>query len=229
MSAANTHINRESSTPESQFENWLHQAIELEDTSMKITQLTSEPTKEISRKSSTESFHSALSSSSVSTSSFIAIAGSLTPKACKRFCPCQCHVTTSFRTPSWLKHVVGSMSVHGNYSINLGRRPCNKACQGSGPTSLQILYLAPSWIYLRSLNFYFKLQSLYCNKFVLETPRIIPSNASIWSIIELGKLSKLQEMLHQRLVSLHDVTSSGRSLLNVSFGSTSLRTLFSLY
>ncbi|KAL5385140.1 hypothetical protein DPSP01_004950 [Paraphaeosphaeria sporulosa] len=202
--------------PEVQLDRWLHHASELEDTSVKRTASTPKSPPSISRTSSMDSFHSALSSSSESSSSIIAISGSVTSRACEPFCPCQCHIhDTRIRTPTWLRHIIGSMTIHGNSSVYLARRPCNKACQRSGPASLQVAYLAPAWLYLRSLNVYFKAQSLYSNRFVLETPLVIPSTAPVWSIIELGKLSKLQEMLHQRLVSLYDITASGRSLLNV--------------
>ncbi|KAL1604884.1 hypothetical protein SLS60_004424 [Paraconiothyrium brasiliense] len=52
------------------------------------------------------------------------------------------------------------------------------------------------------------------SRFQFHLPRIIPSTAPVWSIIELGKLPELQDMLKEKSVSLHDVTASGRSLLN---------------
>jgi hypothetical protein len=51
--------------------------------------------------------------------------------------------------------------------------------------------------------------------FNIRTPRIIPSSAAVWSIIELGKKSDLQDMVTQNVISPFDVNPLGRSLLRV--------------
>ena len=208
-------VENKTSLPSAQLDHVLRYAVELEDTSSKALKSANQRTSTVSRKTSTDSFHSALSSSSDSELSYISIKGSVSTRNCEPFCPCQCHVSKNVRTPLWMQHIVGAMTIHGNGSIFLGRRPCNKACRRSGPTSLRVSYLAPSWLLLKNLNIYFMAQSMYDNDFAMKMPHVIPNTAPVWSMIELGKLSKLQEMLDQRLVYLYDVTSSGRSLLNV--------------
>lgn len=175
----------------------------------------SQPNSGSSRRSSIDSFHSAISSSSESASSIVSITGTMGADACTPFCPCQCHISTQVRTPSWIRSIFGTMTIHGNGSILLNRLPCNKSCGRSGAAALQVSYFAPAWILLKSLNIYIKAQSVHDFQFAVHTPRIIPRNAAVWSIIELGKLSEIKKMASRRELSPYDVTDSGRSLLNV--------------
>lgn len=169
-----------------------------------------------SRRSSIDSFHSAFSSSAESTRTILSITGTIGNDMCESFCPCQCHVSSHVRTPHWVKQFLGTMTFHGNGSILLNRRPCNKNCRRSGPTSIQFSYFAPAGTLLKSLNvIIFKAQSIHCLDFNICMPRVIPYNATVWSIIELGKLSNLKEMISQNAISPYDVNPSGRSLLYV--------------
>jgi hypothetical protein len=169
-----------------------------------------------SRRSSIDSFHSAVSSSSDSEDSLLSITGTLAAGRCDPFCPCQCHISSQVKTPSWVKHILGTMTVHGNGSVLMKRRPCNKSCRRGGAASLSFSYLAPAWTLLKSWNLYVQAQSIHTLKFTVHTPRVIGSDAIVWSIIELGKLSYLQNMISERLTSPYDVTAAGESLLNVS-------------
>ncbi|KAF2496815.1 hypothetical protein BU16DRAFT_342368 [Lophium mytilinum] len=168
-----------------------------------------------SRRSSIDSFHSAVSSSSESTprslSSIVSISGTMGDATCEPFCPCQCHVSSQVRTPQWAKHILGTMTFHGNGSIFLNRRPCNKSCGRSGPTSIQFSYFAPAWTLLTSLNIFVKAQSIH--GFNIRMPRVIPYSATVWSIIELGNLPTLKEMVSRNAISPYDVSPSGMSLL----------------
>ncbi|KAF2245542.1 hypothetical protein BU26DRAFT_71007 [Trematosphaeria pertusa] len=155
------------------------------------------------------------SSSDSASSSIISFSGTLVDDACEPFCSCQCHVSSQLRTPQWVKHILGSMTFHGNTSVFLSRRPCNKSCRRSGPSSLQFTYFAPAWTLLRSFNFYVKAQCLRGPDFNIRMPRVIPYHTDVWAVIELGKLLTLKEMIERGATSPFDVNPSGKSLLHV--------------
>jgi hypothetical protein len=115
--------------------------------------LTEDGTTLPSRRSSIDSFHSAISNSSDSVCSVVSLSGTLVDNTCEAFCPCQCHITSQSRTPQWIRHILGSMTFHGNASVSLSKRPCNKTCRRSGPATVQFTYFAPSWTLLRAFNF----------------------------------------------------------------------------
>lgn len=95
----------------------------------------------LSRRSSTESFHSFASSiTHIPSSSFVALRGTLSPERCRPFCRCQCHLNTHVNMPSWAKGFLGSIHFHGNSSVLLNRRPCNlQSCRGK-PATVQFSY-----------------------------------------------------------------------------------------
>ena len=88
IGAGSVAIRHELPSPGSQLDHWLHQAVELEDTSIKATELPYTPTRTVSRRSSVDSFHSALSSGSDSASSIMSITGTVTSRPCEPFWPC---------------------------------------------------------------------------------------------------------------------------------------------
>jgi hypothetical protein len=180
-----------------------------------------------SRRSSIDSFHSANSSSSESTRTLVSITGTFGVETCEPFCPCRCHISSQMRTPYWVRQILGTMTFHGNGSMLLARRPCDKNCRRSGPTAIQFSYLAPTWTLLNALNVVVKAQCIHGLDFNIRMPRVIPYSATVWSIIELGKLSNLQEMAKTNAVSPVDVNPSGRSLLNVSTLSSRFLSIYS--
>ena len=174
-----------------------------------------------SRRSSLDSFHSAVSSSSDSDYSMISLSGTLVNNTCEAFCPCQCHIARQSKAPQWIRHMIGSMTFHGNTSVSLSRRPCNKTCQRSGPSSARFTYFAPSWTLLRAFNIYVRVQSIRGLDFNIRMPRVIPDNAVVWSMIEMGRLVALKDMIDSHATSPFDVNTSGKSLLNVRLAVTS--------
>lgn len=173
----------------------------------------------LSRKSSWQSFHSALSTSSDSSGTLVSFSGSLSADTeCESFCPCQCHVSTQSTMPWWVTQLFGRMTLHGNGSMLLNRQPCNKKhCRRSGSARLQVSYIAPAWTLLQTFNVYIRAESIggvvpYVNMFM---PRVIPNSAVVWSIIELGRIDELRTMLSRRETSPYDVSIRGVSLLKV--------------
>ena len=173
----------------------------------------------ISRQASCESFHSAFSSSSDSSGTLISFSGSLSADTeCENFCPCQCHVSTQSKMPWWMTQLLGCMTTHGNGSILLNRRVCNKKhCRRSGSARLQISYVAPAWALLPAFNIYVRAETIagLIPTFNMFMPRIIPKSAAVWSVIELGRLDDLRRMLSKRETTPYDISAQGMSLVKV--------------
>lgn len=177
-----------------------------------------QPFNPLSRTASVESFHTARSSSSTITSTFLSITGTLGLESCRRFCPCQCHITRHFQTPQWAKNVFGSIAVYGNGSILLGRRPCNKKfCGRSGATSNQFTYTAPAWMFLKSFCIQSKAQGVQGlnSSWTIRTPRLIPDNALVWQLVDTGRFSDFRDYFSLGLSSPYDVDENGESLMHV--------------
>lgn len=110
---------------------------------------------------SPDSCTTASSGDSTSNSSFVRVVGSLSVARCERFCPCQCHMRSSIRTPEWTRNLLGSMVLHSNTSVSLNRRPCNEPlCKRSGDASIQVSYIAPAWWFLGRVGVQVKAQSI---------------------------------------------------------------------
>jgi hypothetical protein len=174
----------------------------------------------LSRQSSIDSFHSFESSHNLSSSSYVSLCGTLAAEPCRRFCQCQCHVSTYVRMPAWVKSILGTISFHGNRSVLLNRRPCDlPSCGRGGSETVQFSYYAPAWAFLRSFNLHLQAQSTCgpTSRFSFHMPRVIQKNALVWSVIEFGRFSELKRMLRQGETSPYDVTNYGSSILYVSF------------
>ncbi|KAK7192656.1 hypothetical protein DPSP01_006599 [Paraphaeosphaeria sporulosa] len=132
---------------------------------------------------------------------------------CELFCQCHCHTSIRARTPRWTDHLMGSFIFHG--SINLRRPPCDrKQCRGPRPLRVQVSYVVPCWMFLNSLVIHMQGEMLKgkisCN---LTTPKIIPSTAEVWSIVELGKICELRHLFSDRSLSPYAVDPHGITLL----------------
>jgi hypothetical protein len=173
----------------------------------------------LSRKSSWQSFHSALSTSSDSSGTLVSFSGSLSADTkCESFCPCQCHVSTQSAMPWWVTQLLGRITLHGNGSMLLNRQTCNKKhCRRSGSARLQISYIAPAWTLLQTFNVYVRAELIggVFSCVNMSMPRVIPNSAVVWSIIELGRINELRNMLSRRETSPNDVSLRGESLLKV--------------
>jgi hypothetical protein len=173
----------------------------------------------LSRRSSVDSFHSLASSHSVLSSKFVSICGTLAAEPCKPYCLCQCHLSTHVRMPAWAKSILGSISFHGNGSVLFTRRPCDRPlCRRGGSATAQFTYFAPAWTFMRNFNFHLRAESVNSLKsdFSFCMPRVIPSNAHVWGVIEFGKVAELRRMLAYKETSPHDTTETGSSVLHVS-------------
>lgn len=173
-----------------------------------------------SRRSSVESFHSALSSSSDSSGTLISLSGTLEGfNGCEEFCPCRCHTNLQYNTPGWAAQLLGSIAMSGNGSVLLKRSPCNrKTCRKSGSTRIQVMYTAPAWTFLRYWKILItsEMMGRASPSLNIRLTNTIPNDAAIWCMIELGKVGIIRDMLNSGEASPHDVSPRGASLLKVS-------------
>lgn len=192
----------------------LQQTIDSDNRSRSDVPFVSRTSPSLSQKSSLDSFHSAIADSSGSSASLVSVSGSIITQDCDITCACQCHQMSRLMTPSWASFVFGTMSFHGNTSMLLQRRPCDKACRRSGMHFLRFSYFAPCWLFLRSFNFWVQLRSF--QKPEIGIAHVIPYDAVVWALVETGNLQKLRELICRETAYLNAVSPSGKSLLNVS-------------
>jgi hypothetical protein len=215
--------NTNTTPPDSQFQNWATQLLDMYNRGPYLESGTE------TRVSSTESFHTTASDNETSArsinsqTSVISFASTLVANvACERFCQCQCHLRTRLQTPWWARRLFGSLMVHGNMSILLNGRACNKTyCRRHSPLDVQISYVTPAWPFLKAFMVYMTAEAAgrVALSINISTPRIIPYTAPAWALVELGKISELRQLLSLRLASPYDVNLDGVSLLKVCYPS----------
>lgn len=154
-----------------------------------------------------------------STESVVRIVTNVSTENCNRFCQCQCHVRSQYRTPNWARGVFGSFYFQTNASMWLKRRGCNyPLCKKSGRPSTQIAFYAPSWM-LRAA-FYINavkddLDGMGAN-IAFKTPRVVPQLHIAWSLVSAGQVDRLVELFTVGKASIYDVGEDGESLLHVN-------------
>ena len=79
-----------------------------------------------------------------------------------------------------------------------------------------MILLAPTWTLLKALNTVVKAQCIHGLDFSSRTSRASPYNPTVWSLIELGKLSNLQQMTKTNALPPFHMNPSMQSLLKVS-------------
>ncbi|KAH7398328.1 ankyrin repeat-containing domain protein [Pyrenochaeta sp. MPI-SDFR-AT-0127] len=204
------------STTELQSEGSLDEALAIDRNEIPVLSDSQIANNGLSRQSSCQTFQSAISRISDSSGTMVSFRGStLVDTECKSFCSCQCHVSKQSKMPSWFPQLLGYVKIHGNSSMVLNRQLCDKKhCRASGSARLQISYSAPTWILLKKFSIYIRAERTGLTQTVnIFTPRVISNDAVVWSIIELGKIAELRDMLCRRDASIYDVSARGVSLL----------------
>ncbi|KAF7510833.1 hypothetical protein GJ744_005933 [Endocarpon pusillum] len=136
---------------------------------------------------------------------------------CDRFCRCQCHTITSYRTPRWMKSFIGILYFGYSGTPLLNRRPCNYSqCRESGRPTTNFTYHFPRWAVSRVLSLTGRLDDLsgLGASWTIRIPRVIRPNAHIWWQISVGSIIQVQNSFAKGLASPFDVNPEGDSLLN---------------
>lgn len=137
---------------------------------------------------------------------------------CDRFCRCQCHTITSYRTPRWMKSFIGFLYFGYSGTPLLNRRPCNYSqCRLSGRPTTNFTYHFPRWAVSRVLSLTGTLDDLsgLGASWTIRIPRVISDSANIWWQIDVGSIIQVQNSFTKGLASPFDVDAKGGSLLNV--------------
>lgn len=174
-----------------------------------------------SQSQSDESSSLQLSSQPVGTvrdSSHLRITTTLSANICDPTCPCQCHAKSSWRTPTWLSAVVGTLFYDSSYTLSATQLPCNSIrCVRSQKSSrYNFTYYFPVWI-LRSAFVYTSWSNLNGSNssWTLRMPHEISWGHESWRVINNGNVSQFKVLLSERSITPYDVGEDGYSLLRV--------------
>lgn len=137
-------------------------------------------------------------------------------EACPASCSCVCHRPFQLASPAMLATLVGRLSIvyGGKRILSL---PCTeRKCRRSEQVSAQLTYRLPSWVL--PLVLHTTLKSTALNTHInLNTLRILPDSAEVFSVLSRGDLDKLREMFNSNRASIHDVSKSNWTLLHTAY------------
>ena len=149
-------------------------------------------------------------------SSAVRISATIVSQQCPSGCRCQCHCTSSIRTPSRLRSLFGQLL--WTYSSSLWTRSCNYApCQKSLGKH-QFSYYFPTWLVSRAVVATANLDGLLGAgaKISVNIPLIIPEeNHIVWSLVIAGNLEQLRHLLSLEKNLMHVRNQWGQSLMHV--------------
>lgn len=175
-----------------------------------------------SRLSSTESFYTIdcedESETTNSRSGLDVIPAASIHSDAKKFCRCKCHSIFQVATPFWVKQILGIFTFNRSGSPFPGCKSCNSnGCSTGTAVYMQLSYKAPTWTFLKALILCMQTEivSGCIRSYNISVPKVIPYTAKVWSLIELGNLSELRELLCSGEFYPHDVALDGTSLLKV--------------
>ena len=136
---------------------------------------------------------------------------------CEGWCSCSCHHVNYLRTPQSADLALGSMFI-GFSGFPVRRSRCSeRRCRQQSIPTLKVTYHFPQWLLSRMI--YFSLSLTYMNgpQVSLHMPRVVESNAKIFSLAVQGDIFGLKALFRDGLASPYDVAASnGRTALHVS-------------
>lgn len=137
-------------------------------------------------------------------------------EACPPSCSCVCHRPFQLASPAMLSSLVGRLSIvyGGNRILSL---PCTeRKCRRNEQISARLTYRLPSWVLPVALHT--TLKSTALNTHInLNTLRILPDSAEVFSVLSRGDLDQLREMFNSNRASIHDVSRSNWTLLHTAY------------
>lgn len=143
--------------------------------------------------------------------------------ACSASCRCQCHRTTSLKSPQWMKSFIGLLFVgYSGTPLSFRQKPCNEiSCQQQNYSILSVNYFFPSWFLHRMVLFRGCTRSLLAGEHMISvrTPRVVDTSSDSILLAQGGKVMAMQDLFSQHLASPFDTSIMGESLLHVSISS----------
>ncbi|KIX06929.1 uncharacterized protein Z518_04905 [Rhinocladiella mackenziei CBS 650.93] len=135
---------------------------------------------------------------------------------CSSSCSCVCHRPYQLSTPSFLSQLIGHLSV--NYAGQaFVKVPCNERnCRKRKESAARMTYRFPNWAWDRVVHM--ALSSTALNtKVNLNTMRVLPDSAEVFSVISKGDINKLRDMFKFGQSSIYDVSRSSWTLVHTAF------------
>lgn len=135
---------------------------------------------------------------------------------CKPSCSCVCHRPYQLTTPALLKSLVGRLAISYTGSTILSLPCTERKCRRQGQTSASLTYRLPQW--LLPLALHTTLSSTALNTHLnLNTLRILPDSAEVFSVLSRGDLSKLRDLFISNQASIHDMSTTNWTLLHTAY------------
>ncbi|PNH45774.1 hypothetical protein VD0004_g2207 [Verticillium dahliae] len=157
------------------------------------------------------------SSFSSSASTLVGITGCQSVTKCQTTCPCNCHVRTAIRSPTWVRGVLGSLFLSYAGSPISGRPDCNyMPCKRSKSVGTAYTYHFPSWMVAKAVFFEMSKNDLlgYSASWTLHIPKVLSDGDPIWRFINYGTVPQVIDILAKKQVSACDMNRDGKSLLH---------------
>lgn len=148
------------------------------------------------------------------------------PKSqCRRPCSCQCHRSSRFKTPDFLRHVTGQFLV-GYTGISSLTPPCNEhACAQRQTAAVRVQYQFPVWSLIqRMLTVLSSSGGAYGPEKILRMSRIRPGLDEVFIQVQSGNLHRLQQLFVQGSASPFDASDTGWTLLHYALTAGQLPT-----
>ena len=138
---------------------------------------------------------------------------------CPPSCSCLCHRPHHLSTPTLLSSLLGHLSLTYTNARALLPHPCTeKNCLRPPTTSstTRFTYRFPSWAAAQVIHM--SLSSTALNTHInLNTLRILPDSAEVFSVISRGDLHRLRTMFANGETSIYDISRSNWTLLHSAF------------
>lgn len=139
---------------------------------------------------------------------------------CAPSCQCQCHFKHITYTPTWLRPVLGQISLQYNSSLLMSRPPCNRpSCTSRESNSIYFQFFLPRWLLSRAI-----LASLTWDcglsgpgaSLHLSVPRVFEFDCGINAGLVTGNITWIQQKMATGALRPTDVDSlSGETVFTV--------------
>ncbi|KAJ4011039.1 hypothetical protein NW766_007671 [Fusarium irregulare] len=151
------------------------------------------------------------------TTTLVSVATTKAVTGCDYPCPCQCHIRSSYETPTWLKTAFGVLFASYAGSPVWGRQPCNyRPCMRSGASQTSYTWHFPTWMIAKAVAFSFSRSSLtgLGGSWSLHIPKSLAGDNPVWRFLNYGTVPQLVDVMSSGVASPCDMNEDGKSLLH---------------
>ena len=144
---------------------------------------------------------------------------------CRRPCSCQCHRSSKFKTPDFLRQVAGQLLI-GYVGIPSITSACNEhACAKRQKAAVRVQYYFPVWSLIQRMLTLVSLSGgAYGPEKILRMSRIRPGLDEVFIQVQSGNVRRLQQLFVQGDASPLDASDTGWTLLHYALTAGQLTT-----